>query len=256
LDKETIRRYNEVVNMGERLLPAIASVIEESSDDFEIRTLLALTQEMKGDRSSLLPTVRKMMTNDSKWIRIDTVRTIGAIGGSPEAEYLLKFLEDRDQGVRKVTAQTLGEIGYADIADKMRIILAAREEGMSSDQISRDTSIAALEKAIEKIKDKPYTKPKPVKQKPVRSATPAEQTLPVDTKTDSHAPQAIEQKPAGEQFQSASNKPQPVSKVSDKTGENQMQWLIPAAIITGIVLAGAVIFLLTRRKGRGAAAPR
>jgi hypothetical protein len=149
-----MERLNQIIARGPRLIPAFKAILTESADSYEISRVLSISKKIEGDKSPLLPAIRQLLKRDDKWIRISAVWALRDIGGPVESATLLQCLEDEDQGVRKVSAESLGKIGDAETASEMESILSKRKATMTLEQMTKDTSVAALEKAISDIREK------------------------------------------------------------------------------------------------------
>lgn len=84
-----------------------------------------------------------------------------------EADHILLFLDDSDEGVRIAAAKQLAKIGDSQTADKMDEVLKRRAKGLTPEQIAADRSFQSGCAAVQSLR---------LKALPSASASPTERT--------------------------------------------------------------------------------
>lgn len=220
--KEQQHRLKEVaVELGERVVPALIVMLQSAKDfepdstppvDSDFGPALNLARLLECDISPLLPIIRELAQSDNKLVRAVAAYSVAQM--TSDFHYVLKNLEDEDLSVRKWSVELLKSVVDPQIADRMEGILTKRKNQMTPEQMKRDTSIAALEKATAQIRKRESEKQE--------SAKPAE------------PPQVV---------------PEPPSQLVTPP---DTIWRNLCLIVAGFVLAGLVLFLLMRWKKKAA----
>ena len=150
---DDLRNLQTLKSVGPRLLPVIAEAMDHSTNVVETSRLVALAMEIPGDRSPVIPGLRKLLDKGEKaqMLAILALRDIGSVSDCPR---LLPLLHDPSEAVRINTARTLARLGDEKTLEEMTRVVQKRRAELNAEELRKDYSISEIEKAITALEKK------------------------------------------------------------------------------------------------------
>lgn len=105
---------------GDEVVPHLIRAAEEDPEP-DVRFMAIRSLGKRRDTLAVVPLIRMLTTGD-KWIRMEAVKALGAIGNPSAADAVSALCYDTAVPVRRAVAETLGTIGCEECSTALEIL--------------------------------------------------------------------------------------------------------------------------------------
>ncbi len=158
LDRRDVANYQQLLLLGTNAHPALAEILDETSDPIVISRILAVFAEAQGDKGVPIAATRKLLVKyqgkqnrDADDVKIAASTCLGRIGKPEEINSLIPLLDDGDEGVRINALRAIAKLGRASDVKRIQKFLQQRKARLTADEVAKDYSLKEAEKVIEQL---------------------------------------------------------------------------------------------------------
>lgn len=110
------QNIDKLVQLGEAAYPALCQEMLAPNDEHIVQTIIYVLIKSKGDKTLPLAAIRKLaiVRASEEDLRSSVVKALGKIGTPEDLIYLHKRMDDPDLSVQIDTVRSLGQIGGKD----------------------------------------------------------------------------------------------------------------------------------------------
>lgn len=159
-DQNDLARYQQLISMGEKAYPALAEMLNGTTDSIVISRILAIFVQSKGDKAIAISSAKQLLARkfnsvrDEAEIRTPVARLLGEIGSADDAAIIYPMLNDGDEFVRVNAIRALSRIGDERTVRQIEIFIGENASSATEAEIRADMSIQEGRIAIERIRER------------------------------------------------------------------------------------------------------
>lgn len=161
LGQRLVENYQQLVSLGTNAHPALAEILDETSDPIVISRILGVFIESEGDKGVAIAATRKLLAkyqgrqnSDADDVKVAASTCLGQIGKPEDIYSLIPLLDDGDEGVRINALRAIAKLGCESDVKRIQAFLQQRKARLTADEVAKDYSLKEAEKVIEQLKQK------------------------------------------------------------------------------------------------------
>ena len=151
LKDRDFRNDTELIALGEKVLPGLVDILDDSENQKESERALWVVARLKVEKQKVVPHIVPLLKRNSKWLRIYTLQALATLDASEATKDILPLLSDDDEAVRVNALRTLGEVGDRTTALLIREVLDKKRTKSNQTSPDKDYTFREGRKAIERI---------------------------------------------------------------------------------------------------------
>ena len=151
LKDRDFRNDTELIALGEKALPGLVETLNASENQIECERALWVLARLKVEKQKVVPHIVPLLNRKAKWLKIYALQALAAVDATEASKDILALLNDDDEAIRVNALRTLGAVGERSDAQEIQNALKKRREKSNQADVNNDHTFKEGDKAIAEI---------------------------------------------------------------------------------------------------------